>query len=257
VFSISTVHLREREVIALARAEGLGLELQGFAYPENYGTDYGARMAGELAAAGASARSVHGPFYDLIPPSVDPELSALARGRFEGAVRDCAALGAAKLVLHTGWFPRSYGAKAWIERSAAFWRGFLEGKDASLRVHVENVYEEDWALIGAIVDAVADPRLSACLDLGHVNANSSASAGDWIRGLGPRIGHAHLHNNSGRGDEHLGLLDGSLDMEEALGLLAEHSPRATWNIESKLDFGPSVAFLKSFYARQGLGPDFG
>lgn len=38
----------------------------------------------------------------------------------------------------------------------------------------------------------------------------------WIEILGDRIGHFHLHNNDGSGDQHRALMDGSLDMERII-----------------------------------------
>jgi sugar phosphate isomerase/epimerase len=269
MFSISTLDT-SGEAFALAAGRGLELELSDFAGWANAGRrDLAAEAALRLAAARgpgaakfpAGFRSVHGPFMDLMPATVDPELRAVAFSRFRWAIEACASLGSPKLVLHAGWMPKTYGDEAWLKNSLAFWRSILafidDGPCPGLRIHLENVYEDDWRLLSELVDAVADERLSLCLDLGHVNANSAYGAVEWIEALGFRIGHIHLHNNHGARDEHNGLADGTLDMEAVLRALAEHCPEASWNIESKKDVVSSIDYLLDFYRREALGRDFG
>ena len=76
---------------------------------------------------------------------------------------------------------------------------------------------------------------------------------EWIKALKDRIVYYHLHNNYGKqtvlgynkDDEHLGLTNGTIDMEKVLALAEEYTPNAIWNIECKVDFlKESVEYLK-------------
>ena len=90
-----------------------------------------------------------------------------------------------------------------------------------------------------------DNRLTTCLDIGHVNANSSRSLADWISGMGDRIRYVHLHNNDGILDDHWRLDRGKIDISQVLDLLQKHSPRAIWTVETYPgDLEPSLQWLK-------------
>jgi sugar phosphate isomerase/epimerase len=245
----------------LASEFGLSLELSELASADELDKPgYVPALAAELGARGgegaARVRSIHGPFMDLVPATIDSALRAVALSRFESAIGACEALGAPKLILHSGWFPRSYPDALWLENSLAFWRKLLARLGPGGRIHIENVYEEDWRLLSSLIDGLGDERVSICLDVGHVSCFSPRDVREWIAGLGLRIGHVHLHNNSGRGDEHRGLAEGRLDMKAVLDELRGSCPRASWNVEVSEGLESSVGFLVDYYGRRGLGADF-
>jgi sugar phosphate isomerase/epimerase len=136
-----------------------------------------------------------------------------------------------------------------MQNSTEFWADFLSDKHGSMRFHVENVYEDDHSIIAELVDAVNETldadALTACLDVGHVNANSSRTFEEWIKGLGNRIEYVHLHNNDGVLDDHFGLWRGTIDMVKVLDLLMAHSSDAVWTIEAvPADVERSVLWLR-------------
>ncbi len=57
----------------------------------------------------------------------------------------------------------------------------------------------------------------------------------WIKSLGNRIGYVHLHDNHGEHDEHLGLGEGNIPMQDVCQALEECSPDAIWAIEAEGD----------------------
>ena len=116
-------------------------------------------------------------------------------------------------------------------------------------IHVENVYEDDFTNLKELIEQVNQSldaeRLTICLDIGHVNANSSHNLEEWIRGLGDRICYVHVHNNDGILDDHWRLDKGKINIPHTLDLLREHCPRADWTIEALLDdIEPSLLWLK-------------
>jgi hypothetical protein len=150
--------------------------------------------------------------------------------RFQSAYELARIIGAQHLVLHTGYIPKTYPRHRWVENSVAFWVDFLSDKRGGMGFHLENVYEDDCSMMSELLDTVNEAlqtdALTACLDVGHVNANSSKPFEEWIEGLGGRIQYVHMHNNDGVLDDHFGLWRGKIDVVNVLDLLMKHSPDA-------------------------------
>ena len=126
---------------------------------------------------------------------------------------------------------------------------FLSSKDDGLRIHLENVYEDDYLIMIELLDrvnaALGREALTVCLDIGHVHSNSSKTLEAWIIGLGSRIRYVHLHNNDGILDDHWGLWKGRIDIANILDLLMEYAPDSVWTIETiRTDIERSVVWLR-------------
>ena len=194
----------------------------------------------------------HGPFLDLAPGSCDAKVLELAKERFEKAYEAGKAFGVNRFVFHTGYMPRTYPVKYWLENVIAFWKDFTKNKLEDNYFYIENVLDEDWHIVQAIVDGVNHPHFLVCLDIGHVHAYTKTKVSDWILALGGRIGHVHLHNNEGCEDTHSSLLGGSLQIESILKALKEASPGASWTLEigheegliSSLDWLQDQGFMR-------------
>lgn len=215
----------------LARRYGLGLELLEYSIATQL--DEAERWDAQVREriAGIARVALHGPYYDLVPGSADPEIRRVTAARFGRAYELALRHGADRVVFHTGYVPRVYYRDAWLDSSAAFWRSFLAGKPPSPLVLLENAAEEDPELLTRILDRVADQRLGACLDIGHAHCNSPVALSDWIEALGPRMRHVHLSNNDGTADRHWRLDRGTIDMRAALEMITEHAPDATMTLE--------------------------
>jgi len=227
------------DVLPLVRTYNVGIEVQEFALPENI--DGNDQLAHDIASkiAPISLRALHGPFMELIPASRDRLVQGVARARFQSAYELAQVIGAQHLILHTGYFPKTYPHDTWVANSAAFWTEFLADKTGSMHIHLEHIYEDDYGTIVALFERVNDALgrdvLSMCLDIGHVNANSSKDLEHWISGLGPVIQYSHLHNNDGVLDNHWGLQKGRIDVAAVLELLLKHTPDAVWTIEANCE----------------------
>jgi sugar phosphate isomerase/epimerase len=237
------------EILPIALSHHVGIEIQEFVSPDNI--DENSHTASDIKTKldRISPRGLHGPFSDLVPASRDQQIQAVTRNRFQRAYELAQAVGAQHLILHTGYIPKTYARQAWIENSVRFWVRFLFGKDDGLRIHLENVYEDDYLIIIELLDrvnaAVGRKALTVCLDVGHVHANSSRKLQEWIPGLGARIQYVHLHNNDGFLDNHWGLWKGKIDMVGVLDLLKIHAPEALWTVETiPADVEKSVVWLR-------------
>lgn len=189
--------------------------------------------------------SVHGPFFDLAPASFDSEIRRVTMARFEEAYSIAQVLGADRIIFHSGFIPITYYIEGWLGNSIRFWQEFMATKNQQIQVHIENVYEEAYWPIREVIDQVDHPSFSMCLDIGHVQAYSPLSLEEWIRAMGSRIGHVHLHDNDGSRDAHRGLGYGTIAMQETLQLLDEAAPKASYTLEvsDEVELRNSLDFL--------------
>ena len=234
-------------VLDLCKNNGLGIEVQGFYNPNIIGkeetdillTDYKKAL---LNFKGG--KSLHAPFWDLNLGSKNPMIKEATMKVFNYAYNVAKELGCTEIVVHNGFVPNTSFYEGWVRNAVAFWKEFFADKDNSITMMIENQCEEDSQVLKMEVDAVNDPRLKVCLDIGHANANSNMKVEDWITTLGDRIGYLHLHNNHGKqldrpsyiNDEHLGLHMGNINVKKVFELLEKHCPNAIWNVECKLDY---------------------
>ncbi len=237
------------QVLPIALKFQVGLEVLEFAIPENL--DHASYLAPEIRqkVSAIPLLGLHGPFSELVPASRDAWVRQVARNRFQQGYDLAHMIGAQHLVLHSGFFPKTYPRDIWIQNSLDFWIDFLTDKPAQNMIHLENVYEDDFTALLELIDRVNQTfegeRLTVCLDIGHVSANSSKTLADWITGLGDRIRYAHLHNNDGILDDHWRLDKGRINVSEVLDLLLNHSPNAVWTVETGIsDIEPSLFWLQ-------------
>lgn len=245
------------KVLPLCNANNLGIEVQGFYNPNLIGTQASIDLLNETKnklSGFKCGKSLHAPFWDLNLGSKNPAIKQITLDTFNYAYNVAKQLGCTEIVVHNGFVLNTSYYQGWVKNAVAFWQEFFKDKDDSITMMIENQCEEDSEVLKMEVDAVNDPRLKVCLDIGHAHANSNMPVEDWITSLGDRIGYLHLHNNHGKisgrpsymNDEHLGLTHGTIDIAKTLSLLEKHCPNAIWNVECKLDYiEDAVSTLKS------------
>ena len=176
---------------------------------------------------------VHGPFTEIIPGAIDTAAVDYMMGRVEQAAAGTLRLGLRRMVLHTGYYPTIYYPQWHVQQSVKFWERFMADKPEDFRLYLENVFDPEPDTLIEILDTLGDPRVKACLDVGHASAVRTDPL-EWIRALGPRIGHFHMHNNDGKTDLHDPLTEGVIDMGQVLQAIDNYCPpEATLTIESR------------------------
>ena len=179
--------------------------------------------------------AVHGPFLDLNPATWDSELRRVTMMRFHQAWSAARALGAGKLVLHTGFMPRANILEGWAPRVADFFGEFLQSH-SELPIALENVLDPFWEPMLEVWQRVCHPNFGLCLDVGHAHCYSDQPATAWAEGLLPALTHIHLHDNHGPrpmsaiADEHLALGDGTLPLTPLKAILKQRND-LTYTIE--------------------------
>ena len=92
---------------------------------------------------------------------------------------------------------------SWLERSVEFWRREIRRwADAGIGIVLENETEKSPDLSLRLANEVDDPCLGPCLDIGHQHVFSELGAPEWVRRMGDRLVHIHLHDNDRTGDKH-------------------------------------------------------
>ena len=237
---ISTIDARARE---LALQYGVGIEVAEFCWAQYLDEGYEEHLrAAKDAVRGMGSLWFHAPFAELSPCAIDPKVLKLTRERYLSSVRTARALGINRLVIHSGYIPNVYFPEYFTERSIEFWRGFMSELPEDFLIVLENVMDTEPDGLIEIADSVGDRRLGICLDAGHANCVSPAAPAEWARRMGGRIRHVHIHNNHGERDTHNSLFDGTIPMEEFLGIITENCPEATFTIEN-MDAEPSLVWL--------------
>ncbi len=193
----------------------------------------------------------HGPFTEIIPSSVDPRAVELGMVRLIETWEVVSCYDFEKLIVHSGYIPPIYD-KGWhTEKSIKFWTKFLEniGDEAGkynendspetaysnkkeritdakdFTLCIENVLEDEPYMLKDLIDGIADSRVKICLDIGHANFMKGDLPVDrWIRVLGDKISHLHLHNNYGDKDSHGSFSEGSMDIERILSTISDFCP---------------------------------
>ena len=190
--------------LLLAMQHGFGIELTSFSHPPllEHPEELVARHQQWLKDF-TGIRSIHGAFYHLIPGAIDPLIREATATRMRQAVGFAREIAASHLIFHHGYYARARFDEGWLARSTTFWRDILTMVPDGLTIHLENAHEIAPDLQLALIDAVDDPRLGICLDIGHAHAFSSTPVLEWITTLGKRITYVHLHDNDGSGDQHL------------------------------------------------------
>lgn len=238
-FYISTIDPNAADT---AREYGLGLEIAEYCTAWNMDREFPETDAAvREKLEGVSRRVLHGPFNELFPCAIDPKARELAAYRYRQAIGLAKGYGADKVVLHGGYNPRLYYPCWYTEQSILFWKEFLQ-EDPGVEIVLENVFEEEPAMLLDIVRGVDHPKLRMCLDVGHVNAYSEIPASEWLKVCAGEVRHFHLHNNDGSGDVHGGLDQGTIPMKELLAMAKELCPAATFTLEL-IDARPSAVWL--------------
>lgn len=238
-FYISTIDPNAADT---AREYGLGLEIAEYCTAWNMDREFlETDAAVREKLEGVSRRVLHGPFNELFPCAIDPRARELAAYRYRQAIGLAKGYGADKVVLHGGYNPRLYYPCWYTEQSILFWKEFLQ-EDPGVEIVLENVFEEEPAMLLDIVRGVDHPKLRMCLDVGHVNAYSEIPASEWLKVCAGEVRHFHLHNNDGSGDVHGGLDQGTIPMKELLAMAKELCPAATFTLEL-MDARPSAVWL--------------
>jgi sugar phosphate isomerase/epimerase len=113
-------------------------------------------------------------------------------------------------------------------------------EELGIRLAVENMPKSDWHFFKKPDLDLHDMGL--VLDIGH--AHTCGTLPEFLSH--PALAHIHLHDNSGKGDEHLALGQGCVDLQPVLRTIEER------NISAVLEQKTEKAVIESLQALKEL-----
>ncbi|MBU0909130.1 MAG: sugar phosphate isomerase/epimerase [Proteobacteria bacterium] len=180
-------------------------------------------IAEKLSAHNLSC-TLHAPFYELYPGSLDPEIRRVSRSKIRKAFELIPVFKPRSIVCHLGFEENKHGYKPeeWFKYSLEAWQEFLAiATEHDTPLMLENTYEQGPTQHRQMLAALDSPYARFCLDVGHVLAFAKKNWHDWLPELEPWLGQLHLHDNHGIRDTHLAIGQGIFDFAGFLAYIRE------------------------------------
>jgi sugar phosphate isomerase/epimerase len=210
-------------------------------------TEFG-EMAARIRDRGLTI-TLHGPFSDMSAGSIDPQIRAVTRYRFEQLLEAAQLFTPKTVVCHAGydWKRYAYLLEKWLQNSTDMWRWLAQRLNLlGCRLMLENVYESGPGELLPLFENLKAHGVGFCLDTGHQAAFGQAPLSEWLDILGRYLGQVHLHDNHGLRDDHLALGQGTIDFQylfTRLKDLSDTPPVLTLEPHTEEALDPSLAHL--------------
>jgi len=200
----------------------------------------------------------HGPFMDLRPGAVDPEIRKVSLRRFSRLFEIAVHFRPRSIVFHPSYDEKYYASsgRRWLENSIETWSQLLPlAERLDTRIALENVYEPNPDWIERLLEALPPDRVGFCFDTGHFNAFAGSPLETWLDRLGPRLIEIHLHDNRGARDEHLPVGEGTFPFERLFAFIRERGLRPILTVEAHTEQNLSKALenIRNRGYLEGLG----
>ncbi|MFN8377924.1 MAG: sugar phosphate isomerase/epimerase family protein [Anaerolineae bacterium] len=239
-----------RDCVVLAETYGLGIELMTFAFPDVLDGDWRSVVQEyRTLLAAIPLRTMHGPFFDMSPGSIDRKVNALVMSRYQQALDIAAELHVGTVVFHANYIAslRTEAYRTgWTRRNIAFFSELAPyAAERGVTIAVENMWEYEPTITADLIRGVDHPAVRACLDVGHAHLFGEVPYDDWVSLIGPVLAHVHLNNNDGQVDVHCALDDGVLNYGAIVPELRALPvpPTMTLEMDSTTDMAASLRYF--------------
>jgi len=176
----------------------------------------------------------HAPFMDLSPGAVDDKIRQITAFRFNQVMDLVPHFHPRAIVFHPGYDRWRFDGDValWMKNSLLTWGPLVERAETlSVRLALENVFEENPSILKKLLQAVHSPSLGYCLDTGHGHIFSQVAIREWIEALGSYLVEVHLHDNHRQADEHLPVGLGKIDFDGVFSCLRAQNLQPIYTIE--------------------------
>jgi sugar phosphate isomerase/epimerase len=196
------------------------------------------------------ATSVHAPFIDINIASPFKPIRTTILSRLKQSIQFSSELGSYYWVFHPGL---QSGISPFAQDLDWKWnlvsvRELLSaGQEFGVNLTIENGLHPLPFLMKTADDFIrfykdlGETGLGLTLDIGHANVNNQIN--DFFDRLPEKIVHAHLHDNHGKTDEHLGLGDGNINWQNIVRAFKKIGFKGTLVVESEKNAKESVQKL--------------
>jgi sugar phosphate isomerase/epimerase len=168
--------------------------------------------------------SVHAPFNDLNIAALNPELRGIAVNYLKRSIQTSVELGITVISFHPGHLcPSGVYANDKVlaanQKSIKELAQFVQDEDLDVKLALENMPLKFWTLGNTaeeILGMIDGLDLGICFDVGHAQI-----VGDMDKFLEnvDKFYNVHIHDNSGRRDEHLVVGEGVVDVPRVVEAL--------------------------------------
>lgn len=185
--------------------------------------------------------ALHGPFIGIEYAHIDHLIRNAIERRLDMIFNAALYLNASRVVLHSGFTSEIEVLKLqedWLKRNCEFWKTeILRWADAKINIVLENEIEKSPDLLIKLVDEVNNPFLGLCLDIGHLHLFSTFGTPVWVKAMGNRLHHVHVHDNDREADRHWPIGKGTIDFDSFFDVLEQYAPQTTISleVEDKMD----------------------
>jgi sugar phosphate isomerase/epimerase len=202
----------------------------------------------EILAKNGLECTLHAPFFDLAPGSLDPYILDNSREKLYRAVDLAAIFQPKSIVCHMQYEENKHGYvyDRWRLNSIATWRQLADRAAAyGVPIMLENTYETSPATHQSVLAELPAPAVGFCLDVGHLGVFAKASWTEWLPAMLPWLGQLHLHDNTGEQDQHLAPGLGTFDFPGLFDYLRRNDchPLITLEPHTREDLWQALAYL--------------
>lgn len=193
--------------------------------------------------------SIHGPFMDLSPGTLDLKVRAVTIERFLNIFYIAEILKPSVIVFHSGYEKWKYSHRIdkWLEGSLVTWNHLLpKAKEKNIKIAIENIFEDEPTNLRVLMENVGSQNFGICFDTGHFNLFSKTPLKEWLNQLNPYIIELHLHDNNKNLDEHKAIGDGTFDFDTLFSTLIGKDILYTLEAHTPEDVLKSLERLKSY-----------
>lgn len=197
--------------------------------------------------------SVHAPFADInIASPSKPMLKAMLK-RLKTSIENAYSLDAYMWIFHPGLktgVSMFYPCADWLQNLKTTKLLLKISRDYNLQIAIENVPEPYPFLIKNVndfekfYDEIGED-IGLVLDVGHANINGQMEL--FLKTFADKIMHVHVHDNDGKGDQHLGVGYGTVNWRNFANLLMKISYDKAVIIESVEHAQESTQKLKQLF----------
>ena len=193
--------------------------------------------------------TVHAPFMDLSPGAVDEEIRLVTIKRFSQIFSVSEKLNPKCIVFHSGYEKWKYAQKIepWLAESIKTWPDFIKKAQAmKTKIAIENIFEDAPDNLRILMEELGCDAFGICFDSGHFNVFSQVMLEEWLSQLAPYIIELHLHDNNGKGDDHVAIGDGIFDFKKLFSAIKKKDMIYTIEAHTPEDALKSIERLQAF-----------
>jgi sugar phosphate isomerase/epimerase len=175
------------------------------------------RRLGDALKKASLSCSMHAPFMDLAPGAVDSKIRRVTKERFNQVLHLATLVRPTIIVFHPEYdaWRHQEVFDLWLSGSLQMWLPIVKtAGELGVLVAFENVFDRGPEVLKMLIDRINSPNCGFCFDTGHSLVFGKEKWLAWMEVLGNYLIEVHLHDNTGKSDEHLPPGDGNFDFLE-------------------------------------------